>query len=121
MAVRRPIATFAVAALLGAFLSLSISVALVAIVAAIAGVFLIGYAWRNLTARGGAIFGWGMCWFLLIGSNYVRCVSMGPDCGGADGMVAFVGVGGALALAGIGLATLERVSGLYRRFVKGKP
>ena len=110
MAVRRPIATFAVAALLGACLSLSISVALLAIVAAIGAVFLIGYAWRSLTALGGAIFGWGTCWFLLSGSNYLRCVSMGPDCGGADGMLAFVGVGAALVLAGIGVATFGPLS-----------
>src|SRR5918998_6039355 len=105
MAVRRPIATFAVAALLGACLSLSISVALVVIVAAVGAVFAIWYAWRSLTALGGVIFGWGMCWFLLIGSNYLRCLSMGPDCGGADGMVPFVAVGAGLALAGIGVAT----------------
>jgi hypothetical protein len=30
------------------------------------------------------------------------------------------GVGAGLALAGIGLATFEPLSGLYRRFVKGK-
>ena len=120
MAVRRPIATFTIAAVLGACLSLSISVALVVIVAAVGAVFAIWYAWRSLTALGGAIFGWGMCWFLLIGSNYLRCVSMGPDCGGGEGMLAFAAVGAGLALVGIGVASFERVSVLYRRVVKSK-
>jgi hypothetical protein len=92
---------FLVMAVVGGLLSLSISVALIALVFAVIVAVLPALAWRSLPALSGALVGWGGTWVALGGRTYSHCVSMGPNCGGSEGILAFVLIGAVVLFAGL--------------------
>ena len=93
-------------AVLGGVLSLAISLGLIALVFAAIVAVLPAIAWRSLLALSGALVGWGAVWTVVIGGNYVRCVSMGPNCGGGEGVLAFAAIGAVVLLTGLALGWL---------------
>ena len=101
---------FAVATVFGALLSLSISLGLIPLIAAVLVALVPPVAWRSGAALSGALIGWGATWVVLGGRTYVHCLSMGPDCGGSEGILAFVLIGAAVLLLGlaVGWFTLRR-------------
>ena len=65
----RPVAQFVAGALLGVIASFSISLALIAVVAAVAIVVLVGLAWKSSPALAGGLCGFGLTWLVVIGSR----------------------------------------------------
>lgn len=97
---------FAVAFVFGALLSLSISFGLVPLIVAILVALAPAVAWRSWAALSGALVGWGTMWVVLIGSTYTRCVSMGADCVGSDGIAVWLAFGVVVLTAGIAVGSL---------------
>jgi len=102
----RPVVKFAIGGLLGGVASLSISVALMAFIAAAALALLFGIASRSYSVLCGVLCGFGLTWLVLIGSNYTNCVSIGPNCQGSEGMVPFLVVAGLVFLTGVAVGVL---------------
>ena len=61
---------------------------------------------RSIPAFAAALTAFGATWVVLIGSTYVGCKSMGPDCVSSGGELVFVGVGFALLAGGLLLTTM---------------
>lgn len=107
----QPVARFAIGLLLGAIASFSISFGLLAVVASFAAVVVVGIAWRSHAALSGGLCGFVLTWLVVIVSTYMNCVSMGPNCGGSEGMVPFLLLAGLILLTGVAVGLL----GMARR------
>jgi hypothetical protein len=94
-------AVFLAGLALGALSSLSISLGLIALVAAVVLLAFVGTVSRSAPVIAGTLIGWGVSWIVLIGSTYARCQAAGPDCVSGGGELAFVGVGVFLVLLGV--------------------
>jgi len=105
--VNRPVARFAVGAVLGFLSAISIVGGMFLVfVPAVALVCLAIALMRSVAALAGALCAFGLTWVLLIGSTYMRCQSMGPDCVMGGGELVFVGIGALLLLGGVVLSAL---------------
>ena len=92
--------------LLGGLASLMISVGLMVFVGTTALALLVGIGSRSRSVLSGVLCGFGATWLVLIGSSYRRCIAMGPDCGGGEGMVPFLVIAGVVFLAGVAVGFL---------------
>jgi hypothetical protein len=57
----------------------------------------------------GVLNGFGLTWFVLIGSSYTHCVSMGPNCSGSEAMVPFLVIAGVVLVTGVAVGLLGTV------------
>lgn len=110
-----PVTRFAIGALLGVLASFSISFGLIAVVAAFAVVVLVGIAWKSHAALSGGLCAFGLTWLVLIGTTYTNCVSMGPNCGGSEGMVPFLLLAGLIFVTGVSVGLLGIVRDRAKR------
>ncbi len=112
----QPVARFAIGALLGLLASFSISFGLVLVIAAFAAVVLVGIAWRSHAALSGGLCAFGLTWLVLIGSTYMNCVSMGPNCAGSENMVPFLIIAAVVFVAGLAAGLLGIVRDRASRY-----
>ena len=96
----RPIARFAVAALLGLIASFSISFGFIAAVAAFAAVLLFGIAWKSYAALSGGLCAFGLTWLVFGVDTSLACSRTEDFCGRAN-VVPFIGIALAIAIAGV--------------------
>jgi hypothetical protein len=100
---RSSVALFLAGVALGVLGSLSISVGLIGLVAAVVLLAFVGTVLRSAPMVAGTFIGWGVSWIVLIGSTYARCQSAGPDCVSSGGELAFIAIGAFLALIGVAI------------------
>lgn len=111
----RPIGQFVAAALFGVVASFSISLSLIATIAAFVGVVLVGIAWRSLAAVAGGTMGWGLTWVVLAGLQFSVSLNNVPDSGNTEGLVPFLVLAGSIFLTGVAAGAV----GLLRNRAKG--
>jgi hypothetical protein len=105
----RPLVRFGAGLLLGFVASFSIALGPLAALALFAFLLLIAVSNRRVEFLAGGLVGWGLTWIVVIGSTYNRCISMGPDCVGADGMLPFIAIGALLVGVGAVVAALAEI------------
>lgn len=110
-------------ALLGGVASLSVSFGPMALIAMVALALLLGFASRSHAVVSGVLCGFGLTWLVLIGSTYAQCVTMGPNCGGSEGMVPFLVIAGVVFVTGlaVGLLGLVRDRAKWHVVSRGAP
>jgi hypothetical protein len=97
----RPIPRFVAGALLGFVASFSISFGLIAVVAAIAVVVLVGVAWKSYAAVAGGLMGIGLAWLVFLALAFSVTLNNGPGSGGGERYVPWFLFAGLVFLAGV--------------------
>lgn len=104
VAMKRPLPRYGLGLLLGFLSAISITGGMFLVfIPAVIVVCIVLAAMRSTEAFGGALVAFGLTWVVLIGSTYMRCQAMGPDCVSSGGEVAFVAIGGLLMVGGLAL------------------